>query len=456
MVEVAVDGTAWSASAAAAWAGPQWKRELARWLRPYLAALPRARQRHWAPAYVAGLLGPSARKSIEPMAALVAEGDYDQLHHFISTRAWDVAPLEAVLVRQATRALGGPDASLIIDDTTLLKKGTHSVGVSPQYSGAVGKLANCQTLVTLTLARGEVPLPIAMRLFLPACWADDARRCARAGVPPEARVHREKWQLALEELDRVQAAGARFGCVLADAGYGASAAFRQALSARGLTWAVGIRTNMQLYPEDVRVSWRTARGGQRRRPRPLTKPRLVRPMAESLVWRRLTWRVGTKGRLTAQFAARRVRAGDGLATAEGWKTPGEPLWLIGERRADGREQFYLSNLPETATLRALAQVVKARWVCEQAHQQLKEEVGLDHFEGRSWTGLHHHLLLTMMAFAFLQHWRLKSVVSPAVARGARGKNQPSPAQRTTRAKSPRRASRAPRRDARRPARRAAP
>jgi SRSO17 transposase len=323
-----------------------------------------------------------------------------------------------VLIRQGTRALGGPDASLIIGDTTLLKKGTHSV--------------------------------LAMRLFLPACWADDARRCARADVPAEARAHREKWQLALEELDHVRASGAVFGCVLADAGYGSAAAFRQALSARGLTWAVGIRTNLQLYPVNVRLSWRSARGGRRRRPRPLTTPRRVPAMAESLVWHRLAWRTGTKGRLVAQFAARRVRAGDGAATAEGWKTPGEPLWLVGERRADGREQFYLSNLPATATLRELAQTVKARWSCEQAHQQLKEEVGLDHFEGRSWTGLQHHLLLTMLAYAFLRHWRLQSAVPAPVAPDAREKNRP-PARRAARG-----TPRAPRRNARRPVRRTAP
>jgi SRSO17 transposase len=437
MVEVTVDGVPCGLSAAAAWVGPHWHRELLRWLRPYLAALPRARQRHWAPAYVAGLLGPSARKSIEPMAALVADGDYDQLHHFVTTRAWDAAPLQQVLIRQATRQLGGPEACLIIDDTTLLKKGTHSVGVSQQYSGAAGKLTNCQTLVTLTLARGEVPLPVAMRLFLPACWADDPRRCARAGVPRAARVHQEKWQLALEELDRVCAAGARFGLVLADAGYGTCAAFRQALSARGLTWAVGIRTQLQLYPATVRLSWARAGGGRRQHPKPLTKPRLVPAMATHLVWHRLAWRTGTKGRLVADFAALRVRAGDGPANLAGWKTPGEPLWLIGERRADGREQFYLSNLPATATLRELAQAVKARWACEQAHQQLKEEVGLDHFEGRSWTGLQHHVLLTMLAFAFLQQWRLTAaaVTVPVVPR-ARGKNQ-LPARRPARTQPPR-------------------
>jgi len=448
MVEVAVDGVPRGLSAAAAWVGPHWHRALLRWLRPYLAALPRARQRHWAPAYVAGLLGPSARKSIEPMAALVAAGDYDQLHHFVTTRAWDAAPLQEVLVRQATRLVGGSDACLIIDDTTLLKKGTHSVGVSQQYSGAVGRLTNCQTLVTLTLARGEVPIPVAMRLFLPACWADDARRCAHAGVPRAARVHHEKWQLALEELDRGRAAGARFGRVLADAAYGSCAAFRQGLSARGLTWAVGVRTNLQLYPVTVRLSWTRKGGGRRQRhPKPLTPPRLVPAMATSLVWHRLAWRTGTKGRLTAAFAARRVRAGDGAPNSSGWKTPGEPLWLIGERRADGREQFYLSNLPATATLRELAQAVKARWACEQAHQQLKEEVGLDHFEGRSWTGLQHHVLLTMLAFAFLQQWRLKTVAATPGVPGARGKNQ-APAQRAARAHSPSDSARAPRGDAR--------
>jgi SRSO17 transposase len=392
----------------AAWS--DWQADLRTWLEPFVTALPRVTQRKWAPLYLEGLLGATERKSIEPIARAVATGDYDQLHHFLTTTAWDAAPLLAVLVHEAVRLVGGPDAALIVDDTTLLKKGSHSVGVGQQYSGQAGKLTNCQTLVSLTLARGEVPVPIALRLFLPEAWAGDRKRCREVGVPPEHCVHKEKWQLALEEIDRVIAAGAEvgraFGIVLADAAYGSCAAFRTGLSVRGLRWAVGVRTNVQLYRADVRLTYRRKGGGRRRQPKPLSAPQLLPVVARTLAWRRLTWRTGTKGPLRAQFAAMRVRVGDGPALMNGWKVPGPEVWLVGERRHDGREQFYLTNLPARATLRELAQMIKARWSCEQAHQQLKEELGLDHFEGRSWTGLQHHTLLTMLAYAFLQHHRL--------------------------------------------------
>jgi SRSO17 transposase len=403
-----------------------WEAEFLAWVAPFLAVLPRVTQRHWAKCYAAGLLGPSERKNIERLADQVAVGHYDELHHFLTTPAWDSAPLLAVLAREADRLLGGPEAVLIIDDTTLLKKGTHSVGVAQQYSGAVGKLTNCQTLVSLTLAQHDVPVPIALRLFLPARWAGDRRRCRAVGIPPGQCVHKTKGQLALEELDRVIAAGARFGLVLADAGYGSGATFRRGLSARGLTWAVGIRAHHQLYPADVRLSWRRQGGGVRKRPKPSCAPRGVRTVAKTLTWRRIRWRQGTKGPLVAQFAARRVRVGEGPALDTGWKAPGDEVWLVGERRADGRERFYLTNLPATTSLRTLAQGIKARWACEQSHQQMKEELGLDHFEGRSWTGLHHHVLLTMISYAFLQHYRLahptltsprRSTASPAPPRG---------------------------------------
>jgi SRSO17 transposase len=167
------------------------------------------------------------------------------LHHFVTTAPWDAAPWDAApvdarLAVAAQRLVGGPDAVLIVDDTTLPKKGTHSVGVAHQYSGAHGKQPPCQTLVSLTLARREVPVSLALRPFLPKAWTDDAARCRRAGVPEARLAHRTKWQLARDEVDRVRAAGVTFGCVLADAGYGMVAAFRQALSARGLTWAVGV------------------------------------------------------------------------------------------------------------------------------------------------------------------------------------------------------------------------
>jgi len=420
----------------------RWEAAFDRWLAPFWAALPRCTHRYWAPRYVEGLFSASERKSVERLADQVAIGHYDSLHHFLTTTAWAAAPLLRVLAEQAQQMLGGPEAVLIIDDTSLLKQGRHSVGVTRQYAGAAGKSANCQTLVSLTLAHREVPVPLALRLFLPESWARDRRRCRAAGIPPAQCAHRPKWQLALEELDRVRAAGVTFGLVLADAAYGACGEFRAGLSARGLTWAVGIPGTLQTYPPTVRLTWRRRNGGRRTRPRALTAPRLVRDVAPELAWRRVTWRRGTKGELRAQFAARRVRIGDGLPLNTGWKVPGAEVWLVGERRANGDERYYLTNLPAAATLRELAQAIKARWVCEQVHQQMKEELGLDHFEGRSWTGLHHHVLLTMIAFAFLQHYRLTHPEPSVHSTGAARKKNPRPATRRPTA-APKSARRAP-------------
>ena len=174
------------------------------------------------------------------MAERLAPGDYDQLHHFVAAGVWDAAPLETELLIRADRLVGGSDAVLVIDDTAVPKKGTHSVGVAAQYASALGKTANCQTLVSLTLARGEAPVMVALRLFLPDSWVNDRRRLKRAGVPAEYRTSRTKPEIALAEIDRLISIGVRFRCVLADAGYGLSAPFRQGLTARKLAWAVGI------------------------------------------------------------------------------------------------------------------------------------------------------------------------------------------------------------------------
>jgi SRSO17 transposase len=195
-----------------------WGGELERWLAPFLAVLNREAQRRWAPVYLKGLLLPGERKSVEPMAARVAPGGAEQLHHLIGGSPWATGPLEAILTTEADRPVGGPDAVLVVDDTALPKQGKHSVGVARQYCGALGKRANCQVLVSLTLARGEVPVSVGLRLFLPEAWAGDPGRCARAGVPEEHRRSLAKTEIALEEIDRVLAAGARFGRVVADAG----------------------------------------------------------------------------------------------------------------------------------------------------------------------------------------------------------------------------------------------
>ena len=401
-----------------------WEVDLTRWLKPFLDRLGHKARRRMCPLYVAGLIGPGDRKSVQPMAERLAPGDYDQLHHFVAAGLWDAAPLEKELLVQADKLVGGSDAVLVIDDTAVPKKGKHSVGVASQYASALGKNANCQTLVSLTLARDEVPVMVALRLFLPESWTGDLARLKRVGVPLEYQTIRTKPEIALAEIDRVTAAGVRFRCVLADAGYGLSAPFRQGLTARNLAWAVGIPRHLKVYPVDVRLIWPVTRRG---RPRRRHVPDILSMPAEDMLagakWQMVSWRTGTKGKLKARFAAVRVRTADGppqrIRDKGQQHLPGNEAWLIGEQRSSGEKKYYLANLPAATDLRTLAATIKARWICEQAHQQLKEELGLDHFEGRSWQGLHRHALMTMLAFAFLQFRRLK--------RARRGKKN----QRTT-------------------------
>ena len=255
---------------------------------------------------------------------------------------------------------------------------------------------------------------------------------------PEAEiVAQAKGEIALAELDRVRAAGARFGCVLADAGYGASAAFRHALDERGLLWAVGIARNQKVYGTDVQL---VAPTGRARRPVPNQEPQAAEDVLAKLPWRQVSWRQGTKGRLRARFAAIRVRVADGAVWGNNRHLPGKEAWLVGEWRSSGERKYYLANLPPRTSVRALAAAIKARWVCEQAHQQLKGELGLGHFEGRSWTGLHRHALMCCIAYAFLQHLRLAgqnrtgpgenvapssgTAAEPQPARGAPSRDRP--------------------------------
>jgi SRSO17 transposase len=392
-----------------------WKKRLDKWLAPFLGVLGDKRRRKWAPLYILGLLLPGDRKSMQPIRSRVAPHDEEQIHHFVATSCWDTAPVEKVLCNKVDQMLGGDESYLIVDDTALPKKGTESVGVAHQYCGALGKQANCQSLVSLTLARDDMPAPVGLRLYLPQSWTDDRARCERVGVPANI-VYRPKWRIALDEIDRVRASGVRFGIVLADAGYGPCAEFRQGLSQRGLHWAVGIISTQNIYTEHVQISV----------PPPAKRgPPPVRPIASEApcsaecfidkhaTFRRVTWRQGTKGPLTGEFAIVRARPADSDEVKDGVHLPGDPAWLVCERLSNGDRKFYLANLPASASAKKVVAAIKARWSCEQMHQQAKEELGLDHFEGRSWTGLHHHVVLTMIAFAFLLHIRLTENKSPA-------------------------------------------
>jgi SRSO17 transposase len=315
-------------------------RDLDGWLEPFLAVLGHRKRRGWAPFYLRGLLGPSERKSLQPMAVSLGLSGHDQLQHFIASPAWDDAPLWRVLAERADSLVGGPQAVLVIDDTALPKKGTLSVGVERQYCGQLGKRASCQALVSLTLADRDVPVPVGLRLFLPQQWTADPQRCLAAGVPEVEVVARAKGEIALAELDRLIAVGVRFGLTLADAGYGASAAFRHGLSERGLAWAVGIPRNQKVYGADVRL---VPPGGRRRRPVPDQEPCEAEAVLAELPWRRVTWRHGTKGPLAARFAATRVRVGDGGTWANNRHLPGEEVWLVGEWRSSGERKYYVSR-----------------------------------------------------------------------------------------------------------------
>lgn len=387
-----------------------WEHELEGWLEPFLARLRRKAQRHWAPFYLKGLILPGERKSIEPMAARVAPADTQQLHHFVSASPWLTAPLEDELVKAADRLVGGPDAVLVVDDTALVKQGRHSVGVKRQYCGQLGKRANCQVLVSLTLARAEAPVGIGLRLFLPKNWCADVERRTTTGVP-DVMSYRPKWRIALDEIDRVLASSTRFGCVLADAEYGKAAEFRAGLAERRLCYAVGILPTQKVYSAEVTLSHPARKATGRPRKHPVPSAASVAAAAELIeaqpdAFRTVSWRIGTKGPLKAEFAALRVRVADGPVAARAQHLPGDEVWLVAEHRASGERKYYLTSHPADTPLKTLAAQIKARWVCEQRHQQLKDELGLDHFEGRSWRGLHHHVLLCQLAFAFLQHLRL--------------------------------------------------
>src|SRR5258705_7109510 len=206
------------------WRGRPWvagrrigRQSFGRFLKPFLERLGHKARRQMCPLCVSGLIGPGDRKSIQPMAERLALGEYDQLHQFIAGGVWDATPVETELLVQADRFVGGRDAVLVIDDTAIANKGAHSVGVAAQYASALGKTANCQTLVSLTLARGEVPVTVALRLFLPESWTSDRARLKRAGVPAEHRTARTKPEIALAEIDHMISAGVRFRCVFADA-----------------------------------------------------------------------------------------------------------------------------------------------------------------------------------------------------------------------------------------------
>lgn len=363
--------------------------------------------------YCVGLLMPGERKSVEPMAAVTAPArvpaQHQSLLHFVGNAPWsDTAMLARVrdLVLPAIERHGAIEA-WIIDDTGFPKKGRHSVGVTRQYCGQLGKQDNCQVAVSLSIANHEASLPVAYRLYLPEDWAADPDRRKKARVPAEIRFQ-TKPEIALEQIRAAWDAGLPRGLVLMDAGYGCDTDLRSGISALGLFYVGGIGPNTTVWPPGTAPlppkEW-SGRGGRPKRVRrdPEHRPVSVKALALGLpedAWQTVTWREGSADWLSSRFARVRVRPAhrDNLLTA-----PRPQEWLIIEWPADEAEptKYWFSTLPEDIAFDRLIDLTKLRWRIERDYQDLKQEVGLGHYEGRGWRGFHHHATLCIAAYGFL-------------------------------------------------------
>jgi len=330
---------------------------------------------------------------------------YQAFQHFVTHAPWDARPVW----RRLLEVLPERSGILIVDDTGFPKQGRQSVGVTRQYCGALGKVANCQVAVTVALWNGLRAWLLGAELYLPEEWLQVERRL-RAQIPDRV-TFQEKWRLALSLVRRAVGAGIQVEAVVADAGYGDVTAFRDGLERMGLAYALGVSSTTTVFRGEPRTVAppRQPRGGRPRtrpvldgRVRTVSLRQLIRRLPAS-TWKRVTWRNGANRPWSAEFVALRV------TPAHDWRhgRPATAVWLLAERAVDGRRptKFFLSNLPHTATLRQLVRLAHQRWAIEQQYQNLKTELGMDHFEGRTYPGWNHHLVLCAMAYAFLQKER---------------------------------------------------
>lgn len=352
--------------------------------------------------YCTGLLLPGERKSAEPMASRTAparaSAQHQKLLHFVGVSEWSDARVLAKVRELVLPAIErhGPIEAWILDDTGFPKKGKHSVGVGRQYCGQRGKQDNCQVAVSLSLANRHASLPVDWRLYLPKDWADDAARRDKAGVPAEV-VFQTKLAIALDQIRRAHALGLPRGTVLMDAAYGCDAALRAGIVELGLDYAAAI-------PRDT-LAWPAGTGpgpGRRKASRHDEGLLQVREIAKTLpaeAWHVVAWREGTGGPMSSRFARLRVRVPPRV------RQPGDHAgeWLLVEWPEGEAEptKYWLSTLPETISFPALVDIAKLRWRIERDYQELKQEVGLGHYEGRGWRGFHHHATLCIAAYGFL-------------------------------------------------------
>jgi SRSO17 transposase len=380
-------------------------------------SLPRKDQRARGQCYLRGLMLEGRRKSIEPMAArLGGEVHYQALHHFVAASPWDWRPVRRRLAERLVAELG--PTAWAVDDTGFPKDGDHSVGVQRQYCGTLGKTANCQLGVSVNAVTEQASCPLDWRLFLPESWDADTRRRAACHLPDSVH-HRPKWQLVLDMVDELGAWGLRPPVLVADAGYGEVGEFRQGLDDRQIGYVVQVKADTSAYPEQAHPTVAPYAGrGRRPQPRYRDKPASLKQLALAagqsacvdLIWRR-----ASKGLQRSRFLGLRVRPAGvtprrqaaARAGGAGWELP--VRWLLAEWPADKPEpvKYWLSNLPNDIPLVELVRLGKLRWRVEQDYRELKGALGLDHFEGRSWPGWHHHVSLVSVAHGFLTLERLR-------------------------------------------------
>ena len=390
---------------------------LERFLGDLVEPMGRSERRQWAQIYVQGLLLDGQRKSVQPMAERIAGADEQGLNQFLNQSPWEVSEIQRRLARRLADD-GAEPIYWVLDETSFPKAGEHSVGVARQYCGALGKIANCQVAVSLHWSQSEVSYPISWRLFLPTGWIqDDARRQA-ARIPTEV-VHRTKQALAVELIDQAREWSLPVGLILADSAYGNDFDFRAALRERALGYAVAVEPNTVVWLEEPAVPLPVATG---RRGRPQRHPRLADlPPVHSLLavaqnlpssaWRTITWRIGTKGAQQSRFALAKTWAAHGWRKSE--HPPRPPEWLLIQWPKDAAApcDYWMLWHPESDTapsLRSAVHAARGRWKVEQDYRELKDELGLDHFEGRGWMGWHHHVTLVSLAFCFLRSEQLRA------------------------------------------------
>ena len=363
--------------------------------------------------YCMGLMMPCERKSVEPMAAITAPertgAQHQSLLHFVGEGRWSdetvLAKVREMVLPQIERH--GPIQAWIIDDTGFPKKGRHSVGVARQYCGQLGKQDNCQVAVSLSIANHHASLPVAYRLYLPEEWAQDRKRRHKAGVPEEISF-KTKPQIALEQIGAACRAGLPHGVVLMDAGYGANTDLRMDIAALGLSYVAGILPNTTVWAPGMAPLRPKTWSGRGRPPKLIRRDRnhqpiSVKQLASGLpakAWRTIAWREGSAEPLSGRFSRIRVR----VAHRDYNLTNSRPEeWLLIEwpKGEDEPIKYWLSNLPEDIAFNRLVDLAKLRWRIERDYQDLKQEVGLGHFEGRGWRGLHHHATLCIAAYGFL-------------------------------------------------------